>query len=795
MSIINNNLLLAAEDGGYVIDRSLRFRASASAYLNRTPASAGNRRTWTWSGWVKRGRLGTDIHSFFGTQQGVSDVPRAGLQFESGNTLTFFYNPTGSSSNFLTTAAVFRDVSAWYHIILSVDTTQATASNRLKLYVNGVQVTSFGTANYPSQNADLPINATTQHIIGSFDPTVDVVERRFYDGYLTEVNFIDGQALTPSSFGETNALTGVWQPKKYEGTYGTNGFYLNFSDSTSTTTLTADQSGNGNNWTANNISLTSGATYDSMIDTPTPVADVRGNFCVLNPLAKNSSTSITNGNLSASGNVIFGHTQATMFVNSGKWYFEAQLTTQQNDTALGLGNTASNPFGQFTGGDTNSVGYLSDGRFFYNGSLVATYSSYTTTDVVACAFDCATGKIWIAKNNTWQNSGNPAAGTGQVQTVSWAEFAALARTVGSGAIAFNFGQRPFAYTPPSGFKALHTGNLPEPAIVDGGEYFNTVLYTGNGSNRSVTGVGFQPDWVWLKRRDSSGNHALFDAVRGATKYLESSNTGAEATSATSLTSFDTDGFSLGTETQTNTNGATYVGWNWKANGAGVTNTAGSITSTVSANPTAGFSIVTWTGTQANATVGHGLGAAPRLIIVKFRNGITNWQTYHASVGNTAALKLNTTGTPDTSSVYWNNTTPTSTVFSLGSADETNRSGGAMLAYCFAEVPGYSRFGSYTGNGSADGPFVFCGFRPRYVMCKRTDSTSDWVIYDTARETFNVMGSALYADLSIAELSSPPRIDMLSNGFKLRTTGEPNWASSTVIFMAFAEHPFKLSLAR
>jgi hypothetical protein len=366
----------------------------------------------------------------------------------------------------------------------------------------------------------------------------------------------------------------------------------------------------------------------------------------------------------------------------------------------------------------------------------------------------------------------------------------------------NFGQRPFAYTAPSGYKALCTQNLPTPAIgatsaTQAGKYFNPVIYTGNGSSRSITGLGFQPGFTWIKDRSAGFYHRLADAVRGAGKELYSNDTGAETTNSVNgyVTSFDSDGFSLGTGIGVNQNGTTYVAWNWRANGAGSSNTAGSITSTVSANTTSGFSIVTYTGTGANATIGHGLGVAPRMIIVKRRNGADIWPVYHESIGNTQYLRLQGDNPAGTFNV-WQNTSPTSSVFYISTDSTVNTNTGTYVAYCFAEVAGYSRFGSYTGNGSTDGPFVFCGFRPKYVMYKNSTNSGSWIILDASRSTSNVASARLLANTSDAEADGTHLVDFLSNGFKLRNSNtNGNESGSTHIFAAFAEFPQKFSLAR
>jgi hypothetical protein len=340
-----------------------------------------------------------------------------------------------------------------------------------------------------------------------------------------------------------------------------------------------------------------------------------------------------------------------------------------------------------------------------------------------------------------------------------------------------------------------------PTINRGDDYFQVVTYTGNGSTNTITGLRFQPDFVWIKGRSGATDHALYDAVRGTTKDLVSNSTAAETTQSTGLTSFNSDGFTLGALSKVNTNAATYVAWCWKANGAGSSNTSGSITSTVSVNTTAGFSIVTWQAPAGltNQTIGHGLGVAPKLIINKSRNvGGLNWFVYHSSIPTTQYLSLNTTAAATTSSPNtqpWNNTSPTSTVFTIGDINNFWGGGFTYVSYCWAEIAGFSKFGSYTGNGSADGPFVFTNFRPKYVMIKRTDGVGPWYLLDSVRNTYNVMN--LYVEVQDPAAEATFTFwDFVSNGFKLRTsTTNINGSSQSFIYMAFAENPFKNALAR
>lgn len=754
----DNALVGASGQGGYQIERSLRFNRPDSAYLNRTPATAGNRRTWTWSGWIKRSSLGIQtalFHAYDG-----SSSRRAQFYFDTSD--RFAMNQGGGGTTAIgNTTAVFRDVSAWYHFLFYADYTNTT----FKLYVNNVEQS----ISYSSSviNADGQINATIAHQVGADDGT-----GAYFAGYMAEVHFIDGQALTPSSFGETNPVTGVWQPKKYAGTYGTNGFYLKFADNsgTTSTTLGKDSSGNGNNWTPNNFSVTAGAGNDSLIDTPTPYADGgngRGNYCTLNPLSSSSVATLSNGNLDVNtGTTGGGLTLGTFAMpQSGKWYWEVTPTSIGSAACrIGIANTLR---------DTN-VEYYNDGTKVVNGASTSYGASYTDNDVIGIACDIGGNTVTFYKNNSSQ---------GSISFSSWSTVTVFPMIAdGSGSLGvtaiFNFGQRPFSYTVPAGFSALNTQNLPEPSIKKPSSYMDTLLYTGNGSARSITGLGFSPDLVWIKERSGADNHRLVDAVRGATKELYSSLTNAEGTDANGLTAFNSDGFSLGTSNSYNENGVTHVAWCWDE----------------SATP--GFDIVTYTGNgTGGTTINHSLGVAPSMIVIKCRSNGSDWATYHASVGATKGLGLNLTNAAFITSDYWNNTAPTSSVFTVGTNTDLNGSGRTYVAYLWSEVASFSKFGSYVGNGSSDGPFVFCGFKPAWILIKRTDTSNDWVIKDAARNAYNAANLDLYANTSQMEATFNA-IDLASNGFKIRNSNaSDNALGGTYIFAAFAETPQKFSLAR
>jgi hypothetical protein len=1110
-----------ASGDDYEITDSLRFRSSASAYLNRTPATAGNRKTWTWSGWVKRGTLGA-TQELFQQRDDFNGSQQFGIQLKSDDTIRVI-DQSGTTQGLYDTVAVYRDPSAWYHILVSCDTTNATAGDRVKLFVNSERVTAFTAPDDWPLNYDTSVNNTVRVLIGCQRPNSSATLNNFFDGYLTEVNLIDGQALAPTDFGEYDA-NGTWKAKEYTGTYGTNGFYLPMkpttqadgfntvlytgtgatqsidgvgfspdfvwtklrntsmshrlfdtvrgagkelysditnaevtdptslqsfdsdgftlgtdnptngsgnsvvawcwdagdndpvlnevgtSDSTvkanpdkgfsivsyegtgaaatvghglssapdimlvkertstsgwfvytsitgagqylslhstaaassSTTawnntaptssvfsllnsgatnqsgqgyinycfhsvagyskidsytgTGTAgnsvtglgfrpawliikrtngttnwqifdsvrdpqtppllraddssaeftglrvsfdsdgftledtdsgrnasggtylymafadtadarfnfDASGNKNNWLPNNINSNgeSETTYDLMKDTPSLVDENAGNFATLNPIASTVVSSISEANLKVSGssNSIHG----TIAVTSGKYYFE--FTKNSNgDNQLGIAygwNQAGTQSFRRTWRDGNgSPSWLTDGGTAGSGAA----QSLSAGDILGVALDMDNNAIYFAKNNTWMNSGDPTSGASKTGAI-WTDLSNQAWHIFAGSnangcyVSLNCGQRPFAYTPPTGFLKLNTFNLPDSTIEKGSDYFNTVLYTGDDVNPRTIDTELTPDFVWIKTRSDAQNHALYDVLRGDDIALRSNTSAAESQYGTVEVALVDSGFTTDVPSGTNSLNflnRTYAAWNWKANGSGVSNTDGAITSTVSANTTAGFSIVSYTGNSTSgATVGHGLGITPEMVFVKQRSGGTqDWAVYHQAVPATKGLYLNLTNAATTSSSFWNNTAPTSSVITLGSGNITNGTND-YIAYCFHSVEGYSAFGSYTGNGSTDGPFNYTGFRPAFVIIKIITAAENWVIYDNARSEYNLSQLGLYPNLSNAEATiSTNGIDMLSNGFKLRGTGSRTNGAHTYIYMAFAENPFKNANAR
>ena len=1118
----------AAAAADFQIDRSLRFNSADSAYLNRTPSSAGSGTTWTLSGWVKRA-------GFFGTYTPIlmsaDTSSTTEVAFDTSNRLQF----VDGSTKYRVTDAVFRDPSAWYHIVVTWDTTNSTVASRCRIYVNGTEQ-SYSTEATISENATTDINTTDIHYIGRQSNT-------YTNCYQAEIHFIDGQALAPTDFGETDSDNN-WNPKAYSGSYGTNGFHLDFSDNSSNAALGDDSSGNNNDWTVNNlaaeapglstanegfevvtytgnggtqsitglgfqpdfcwfkntsgqeshnlvnsvcgvnkrlfsdatnaenstvvvnsfdsdgftvtaangssgtnpnggnmvawcwkaggsavsntdgsitssvsanntygfsivtwtgtgsaatighglnavsqfillkfrgstsnwsvyhsaigntkrlvlnstgststsstywnntsptssvfsvggdvndsttivaycwsevsgfskfgsysgngstqkltfgfkpayviikrsdsstggdwyvfdykrvsgtgedllranttaaddpaydyfsfdadgITLTTGTTLngsgrsyvyaafaqkpdesviDSLIDTPTNYeadsGNNGGNYATLNPLQNIASDTFSDGNLEvATSNSNYGTHTSTIAIppSSGKFYVEvvqSNVVDAQPWGMVGICAADSTFTTQSAIRYLSGVSYYSyNGKKFVNTAETSYGASWGNGDVIGIAYDSDNLQITFYKNGASQGTI-----TG-VTSDTYYLGGSYWDSTKTGTYTWNFGQRPFAYTPPTGFKSLCTQNLPDPTIADGSTAFDAKLYTGDGANsRTISGYSFSPDFLWVKDRANSGgdySHRLIDAVRGAGVSLSSNQTAIErdhsAQAGGGVETFTSDGFTIEQGTSNNNNqnnnNTPYIAWAWDGGTSTVSNTDGSITSSVRANLSAGFSIckITTPTSDGQFTFGHGLNAAPELVIYRRINTTMHWYVYHSGYG--AANKytlLNATNAVNSGTYVFNNTYPSASVITDYASDSLHHNEGEdMIYYCFAPVAGYSAFGSYTGNGSSDGPFVFTGFKVALLAIKRTDSTGAWKVLDTSRSPFNVASEGLDWNTSGSEFdSSENNVDILSNGFKLKTShGARNASGGTFIYMAWASHPFKTARAR
>ena len=813
---------LANAGASYEIDQSIRFNDDDSAYLSRTSGSADSeRKLASTSIWLKRSNL-TARHTIYS----VNPAGSTGA----ANQITMVFENSGSNGDCITydngavnrqSTSVYRDVSAWYHLCQIFDTTEATAADRVKTYINGTLLTDINIGQDFSLNSNTAFGQNgVVHYLGRGGST------QYFDGYMAEIIFTVGQSVTVANFGETND-DGVWIPKKYTGAFGTNGFFIDGRDSSD---LGDDESGNGNDFTSSGL-----AANDQVPDTPTL------NFSTLNAVSNGGNITLQDGNLLAVGVGDWDSVFATISMGkTGKWYFETRMDVETGSngfiSAIHETKDQSRVWSNYIGNTTATYGlgyslYTSGSGYYTNGSAtsITGYSSAPAAGaIIMCAVDLDNNKIWWGLNGTWFNSGDPAGGSGESAAIQantdytfgvstsasedyFVNFGADSTFGGDTAAGGNSdggGIGDFKYAVPSGFLCLCTSNLPTPTISDGSKYFQTTLYTGNGTAIGSGGLAvsqsenstFQPDFVWIKGRSGATEHVLTDAVRGVTKELSSNDTGAEETVTEGLTTFGSAGFTVGSDGSYNTNTATYAAWQWLAGNSTASNEDGSINTTAtSVNTAAGISISTYTGTGSNATFGHGLGAVPKMMIAKKLNSATHWVVYHQDLTNASYwVALNLTNAQGVEATHWNSTAPTSTVVNLGTNSNTNGSSAPYILYAFAEVEGFSKFGSFKGNNSLDGPFIHTGFKPAFVMAKRSDSTSNWFILDDQRPAYNVIGGGgvgqLPANLTYAEssLSTYAIADFLSNGFKVRhnmTYGYWNVSGGTYIYMAFAENPF------
>lgn len=757
------------------IARSLKFKAASSNYLSRTTTSyVADRRTWTMSMWVKRGVTGAGtFNQLFGAY--VDSANYSYASFEDG-IIRWSDNdtPTATNTTLLQTTRVCNDTSRWYHLVFIQDTNNATAADRRRIYVDGERITSFSSQTNPVQYYQGHINRQDiPHRVGSLNGS------NCFDGYMSTVHFIDGYALDPSYFGFTDATYEKWMPKAYTGPLGgRNSYFLKMSDNSSLAALSKDTSGNLNDFTQNG---TFTLATDSVLDTPT---NNYNTFCSsikgTNITFSEGNTKVTKGTSSTQEG---SFTNFVLQPNSGKFYSEIKLlaktvsdpanysfrvmVSELKNHALTATNAFPSSYASFSSGGTDS---FLDYRI--NAVQLASVSTgagniIAVNDTVGVAIDTYSGTIYWYRNNTLVTS---------VKTTLQNFVISVSNdgTSNANTSQLNSGQYGFTYTPPAGYVAVCSKNVPY--------------------NINATA----PDLIILKDRTTANNWQWVDSLRGKYQYLQSNLTNAEAYQDVIVTNFKRNGFEISNNTSCNAAGDRYVAYKFYAKernvaiaanayGAGIP----SIPSVVTRNTEAGFSIVTYTGTTGNQKIGHGLGKAPQFVIVKPR-GSGSWIVYHTGLGSaTKYTVLNQTTDPYTAEpTVWNSAAPDNNVFNIGTATGVNTNLALYVAYCFAEVPGFSKFGSYAGNGSTDGPFVYCGFRPKFIMVKRIDTIGSWVLHDSTRDNYNSASNIeIYPGQSDVESANGGGQDFLSNGFKQRSAASDyNTTGGTYIYAAFAENP-------
>jgi len=781
-----------------VATQSLRFDQSSSARLEKTP-NASNRITWTWSAWVKRTKIGDERAIW-----SVGGSAKFALFFHHLTHQLRVWSHNGEGSIY--TNRVFRDLSAWYHICL----TSKNSGNYYELYINGVKETSFSLdqrSSYPGGN-EHEVNSNDVHYIGAWNNG----GLQYFDGYLADVNFIDGTCV-----GDTNGIldefieikNGVCIPKKYTGSYGTNGYRLEFKQTgvgtASTTTIGADTSGNTNHYTSSGIV----ASDCAMPDSP------ENNFCTMNALEFQENNS---GAFLAEGNLKFSNVNANInstfgFGNSGGKYYWEYLYVSSTDSNHYQGVTLPKDGVSIANAFNTGIAlYFHDGTTRVDGTSGTGFGGQIGADnIIQFKLDLDNGTLQFGKNNTyisaltlptsiggWRAGGIQSGGTGgtRVFVANYGQDSSFAGNKTAQGNTDENGIGDFFYAPPSGFLAVCSANLPEPTIgpnslTQADDHFNTVLYSGNGGTQNITGFGFQPDWIWDKSRNNTFSHMLVDSSRGVGKYLRTNTNGAEVDDASILTHFISDGVTVG-DINGNASGSSSVMWGWKANGGTTSsNSDGSITSTVQANTTAGFSIVTATSPSSGTwSVGHGLSKKPDMIIQKYLASSSRWTVWHNILTSGQYLGLNESNAIASSGTPFNFNITDSVIGGNANYDATST---AVVYYVFHSVEGYSKIGVYNPNNTTDNAFVHTGFKPAMVILKGAEiNNQEWGILDNKRPGYNSV-YFLQPQSNTTE-STSNIVDFVSNGFKIRETGGVGYLTSNYIYMAFAEAPFKYANA-
>lgn len=795
--------------GGKKIEKSLTFDENNQTTLICNLGSSGdatNRKKTTLSFWIKllRPKQGRGVITAAASGTGASAT---GTRFHlnSDGTWKFATQVSNSTVWAIDSDRIYTDTNAWYHVVMQLDTTQSTASNRVKIYVNGNQDTTFS-GSYPSQNYD-DYWSFGNWRIGDYGG-----DYGYYYGsrfMIADIYLLDGQSLDPTYFAFTETQTGIWTPKDYTGAFGDHGFHLEFKDDSAATatTMGKDTSGNANNFTPSNFSA-SGDGKSIKTDTPTNNKPIINGL--LNWTYDANGDTLREGNLKLTGSQGWKNISTFKIDGTEKLYYEFVTNPMAGWQLLGIlvitKGDLRNLSSQLT--DSRVYGFASTQATYFGGSYTSTSDvpSWTNNDVMSIKYE--KGILRLYKNGSLAT----AAATGIDQTKEiYAYIANDNASTPTGYVRFD--KDSWTQSANAGvdytWQLSETGLVSNPTLIRPQRHFDTVTFTGNGSTgQSITSLEFQPDLIWLKNRSATNNHAMVNSVVGRAKGLYPDSNSAEFNSSTGrdVASFDISGFTVGEPEQassTNNNGSNIVAWCWKAGGSStVTNNDGNNTSQVSVNAEAGFSILTYTGNgtnNSNITMGHGLGKKPGWVIIKNRDSTADFVTWITGIGGSADdnqknLGLNVTSSAGQNSDQFRYTD--SSVIAVRSTDSTNgkvnKNGDNYVAFCWIEIPGYSKFGIYTGNGSTDGPTVDLGFRPAYILLKRADGSAPWRIFDNKRpdiSEYNNNTYRLHADDTTVENTGVPYMDFLSNGFKIKDNGSYiNGSGNDYVYATFAAQP-------
>jgi len=769
---------------GFFVMNSLWFNGTSS-FINYSVTSAGTRTKWTFATWLKRTKIG-EVHALFDSY--VNSSERSAIDITLGDQLEWENRQSTSIVGQVTSTPLHRDLTGWQHILAEYD----SANSHIGFWVNGI-LQPFTTPNpiEPGQTSSFGLSGIS-YGIGRRSYGVN-----YFAGYMTQPTFWGGMAINSGELSITDVINfapdGQIYPKTTTDllttvdTAESNSFLLDFSNTTSTTTVGFDASVHANNCVLANMTtanvngdnpFSNFTTYNSLnaLGADPPL------FSEANRVAKTGvgSTSSPRSTIACPP--------------TGKWYWECELVAKSSagdQWMLGIISTQEPNIGRDYSVNGRNILYFADnGAIYKDGDwLLSTGITSTVGDIIGFSYDAD------AQSMEWFKNGVSIT-TQLVPSLSGEDAAISSGDADNGSTrdtGLFIGEDEWTYSAPVGYKSLQASNLPQPAIKAGADRFSPLTYIGDGTaSHAITGLNFQPDFVWLKNRLQNGGQRIWEAQRGPGVSLATNNGNADSIDATALISFDNGGFTLGTASY-NADGDSFIAWCFYSGGADVANNVGNVETTVRSSPVNGTSIIKWTGDATIGTRGHGLAAVPDIIIVKNRSATTDWRVYHSGTSASPEddyIQLNGDDAYVNGTNVWNSTAPTSSVFSVGTDSTVNGSGDNITAFAFSSIPGFSRFGSYIGNGSTDGPFVYTGFKPAFVMFKGDGTPQGWFMHDNVRNPYNPADTRLLADAIAAESTDASySVDFLATGFKLRgTTPSMNTDGQTTIYMAFAEFP-------